>query len=78
MKPEEIKGYNNPDLPWRDRPIEESLKLFDVSNNNNNNNNNINNNNNNKNNNRINNAPFPKGYKAPGIITARSGTKFEI
>ena len=32
MKPEEIKGYNNPDSPWRDRPIEESLKLFDVSN----------------------------------------------
>ncbi|XP_033643669.1 glutamine--tRNA ligase-like [Asterias rubens] len=29
MKPEEIKGYNNPDSPWRDRPIEESLKLFD-------------------------------------------------
>ncbi|XP_038054091.1 glutamine--tRNA ligase-like, partial [Patiria miniata] len=29
MRPEEIKGYNNPDSPWRDRPIEESLKLFD-------------------------------------------------
>ena len=28
--------------------------------------------------NRIYNAPFAKGYKAPGIITAKSGTKFEI
>ena len=30
-------------------------------------------NNNNNNYNRIYNAPFAKGYKAPGIITARSG-----
>ena len=34
--------------------------------------------NNNNNNNRIYNAPFAKGYKAPGIITARSGANFEI
>lgn len=29
--PEEIKGYrqNKMNSPWRDRPIEESLKLFD-------------------------------------------------
>ncbi|ESO91225.1 hypothetical protein LOTGIDRAFT_228742 [Lottia gigantea] len=26
---EEVKGYNNPDSPWRDRPMEESLKLFE-------------------------------------------------
>ncbi|KAL3851861.1 hypothetical protein ACJMK2_015562 [Sinanodonta woodiana] len=28
MKQEEIKGHNCPDSPWRDRPIEESLQLF--------------------------------------------------
>ena len=28
------------------------------------------------NNNRIYNAPFAKGYKAPGIITAKSGANF--
>ncbi|KAK3581253.1 hypothetical protein CHS0354_032979 [Potamilus streckersoni] len=28
MKPEDIKGFNCPDSPWRDRPIEESLQLF--------------------------------------------------
>lgn len=27
---EEIKGYNPPPSPWRDRPIEESLRLFEV------------------------------------------------
>ncbi|KAK6175326.1 hypothetical protein SNE40_013814 [Patella caerulea] len=26
---EEVKGHNNPDSPWRNRPIEESLKLFE-------------------------------------------------
>ncbi|CAH3145871.1 unnamed protein product [Porites evermanni] len=26
---EEIKGYNPPPSPWRDRPIEESLRLFE-------------------------------------------------
>ena len=30
QKQEEVKGYNNPDSPWRDRPIEESLRLFEV------------------------------------------------
>lgn len=30
QKPEEIKGYNPPPSPWRDRPIEESLVLFEV------------------------------------------------
>ncbi|XP_041348484.1 glutamine--tRNA ligase-like [Gigantopelta aegis] len=29
QKQEEVKGYNNPDSPWRDRPIEESLRLFE-------------------------------------------------
>jgi len=29
QKNEEIKGHNPPPSPWRDRPIEESLKLFD-------------------------------------------------
>lgn len=27
---EEIKGHNPPPSPWRDRPIEESLRLFEV------------------------------------------------
>jgi len=26
---EEIKGFNPPPSPWRDRPIEESLTLFE-------------------------------------------------
>ena len=30
QKPEEIKGFNPPPSPWRDRPIEESLVLFEV------------------------------------------------
>jgi len=30
QKPEEIKGFNPPPSPWRDRPIEESLILFEV------------------------------------------------
>ena len=30
QKPEEIKGFNPPPSPWRDRPIEESLQLFEV------------------------------------------------
>ncbi|VDI54567.1 Hypothetical predicted protein [Mytilus galloprovincialis] len=29
MKSEDIKGFNPPDSPWRDRPIEESLQLFE-------------------------------------------------
>lgn len=28
QKPEELKGFNPPPSPYRDRPIEESLKLF--------------------------------------------------
>lgn len=31
QKPEEIKGFNPPPSPWRDRPIEESLTLFEVA-----------------------------------------------
>ncbi len=31
QKVDEIKGHNPPASPWRDRPIEESLRLFDVS-----------------------------------------------
>lgn len=27
---DEIKGHNPPPSPWRDRPIEESLSLFEV------------------------------------------------
>jgi len=27
---EEMKGFNPPPSPWRDRPIEENLKLFNV------------------------------------------------
>lgn len=29
MKSEDIKGFNPPDSPWRDRPKEESLQLFE-------------------------------------------------
>ncbi|KAJ8302256.1 hypothetical protein KUTeg_021243 [Tegillarca granosa] len=29
QRQEEIKGFNPPDSPWRDRPIEESLRLFE-------------------------------------------------
>ncbi|XP_053205469.1 probable glutamine--tRNA ligase [Panonychus citri] len=28
QKPEELRGFDPPPSPWRDRPIEESLKLF--------------------------------------------------
>ena len=28
QRPEEVKGYDAPPSPWRDRPVEESLKLF--------------------------------------------------
>ncbi|XP_060606763.1 probable glutamine--tRNA ligase, partial [Ruditapes philippinarum] len=31
MRSEDIKGFNPPDSPWRDRPMEESLQLFEVS-----------------------------------------------
>lgn len=31
QKPEDIKGKNPPPSPWRDRPIAESLQLFQVS-----------------------------------------------
>lgn len=27
---EEIKGFNPPPSPWRERPVEESLRLFEV------------------------------------------------
>ena len=27
---EEMKGFNPPPSPWRDRPVEESLQLFNV------------------------------------------------
>ena len=30
QKTEELKGHNPPPSPWRDRPIEESLKIFEV------------------------------------------------
>ena len=30
QKTEEIKGHNPPPSPWRSRPIEESLKIFEV------------------------------------------------
>jgi len=30
MQASELKGFNTPDSPWRDRPIEESLQLFEV------------------------------------------------
>jgi glutaminyl-tRNA synthetase len=28
---DEIKGFNPPPSPWRNRPIEESLRLFEVN-----------------------------------------------
>ena len=31
QKYEEIKGHNPPPSPWRDRPVTESLRLFEVS-----------------------------------------------
>jgi glutaminyl-tRNA synthetase len=31
QKTEELKGHNPPPSPWRDRPVEESLKLFEVN-----------------------------------------------
>jgi glutaminyl-tRNA synthetase len=31
QKAEELKGHNPPASPWRDRPIEESLREFNVS-----------------------------------------------
>ena len=30
QKVDEIKGHNPPPSPWRDRPVEESLQLFEV------------------------------------------------
>jgi glutaminyl-tRNA synthetase len=30
QKQEEIKGFSPPPSPWRDRPIEENLRLFEV------------------------------------------------
>lgn len=30
MKSEDLKGFDTPDSPWRDRPVEESLQLFEV------------------------------------------------
>jgi len=30
QKGEELKGHNVPESPWRNRPIEESLQLFEV------------------------------------------------
>ena len=30
MRADELKGFNSPDSPWRDRPMEESLQLFEV------------------------------------------------
>lgn len=30
QKVEEIKGHNPPPSPWRERPVEESLLLFEV------------------------------------------------
>jgi glutaminyl-tRNA synthetase len=30
QKADELKGHNPPPSPWRDRPVEESLKLFAV------------------------------------------------
>ncbi|XP_072025703.1 glutamine--tRNA ligase-like [Amphiura filiformis] len=29
QRPEELKGFNTPDSPWRERPIGESLRLFE-------------------------------------------------
>lgn len=31
QRSEDIKGFNPPPSPWRDRPIEESLALFEVT-----------------------------------------------
>lgn len=31
QKAEDLKGINAPPSPWRDRPIQESLQLFEVS-----------------------------------------------
>lgn len=31
QRPEDVKGKNAPPSPWRDRPIPESLRLFEVS-----------------------------------------------
>jgi len=31
QKQEEIKGFSPPPSPWRERPVEESLHLFEVS-----------------------------------------------
>ena len=31
QKYEEIKGHNPPPSPWRDRPVTESLRLFEVN-----------------------------------------------
>ena len=28
---EELKGHNPPPSPWRDRPVQESLQIFEVS-----------------------------------------------
>ena len=33
QRADEIKGFNPPPSPYRDRPMEESLRLFEVSNN---------------------------------------------
>lgn len=30
QKHEEIKGFNPPPSPWRERPVEENLRLFEV------------------------------------------------
>lgn len=30
MRSEDLKGFETPDSPWRDRPVEESLQLFEV------------------------------------------------
>jgi glutaminyl-tRNA synthetase len=30
QRPEELKGFNPPPSPYRNRPIEESLQLFEV------------------------------------------------
>ena len=31
MPADALKGFNAPDSPWRDRPIQESLQLFEVT-----------------------------------------------
>ena len=30
MRSEDLKGFETPASPWRDRPVEESLQLFEV------------------------------------------------